>query len=332
MAPARVSPTRPRFAVRSALAWLALASLLSACSRTDPAADKNPAPSPEASTVPSASIDPFATAADSTAPPPASAAVADDDPLCPQEMVFVPGPKPFCIDRWEAILVDKNTGNRLSPYYPADRKLAARLAGQWESKRGSVGTDEGKAIAVPPLSAWQRDTDAEPMAVSKPGETPNGYMSGKVALQACENAGKRLCKHDEWVRACRGRADRQFPYGDKHEQGKCNMFRSTHPGAVLHDDVTTGHLDPRMNLVKDKQGPLLRRTGETRSCRSEWGEDAVHDMVGNLDEWVDDPEGTFVGGFFSRSKKDGCSSIVKNHPFNYFDYSLGVRCCRDAGK
>ncbi len=247
-------------------------------------------------------------------------------------MVFIPGPKPFCIDRWEDILVDRSTGNRLSPYYPVDRKLAMRLASDWETKRSTLGTDEGKAIAVPPLSAWQRGTDADPMAVSKPGETPNGYVSGKVAQRACENAGKRLCKQDEWVRACRGSEKRQFPYGDKHEQGKCNMFRFTHPGAVLHNDVTTGHLDPRMNLVSDKQGPLLHKTGETRTCRSDWGQDGVFDMVGNLDEWIDDPEGTFLGGFYSRSKKDGCSSIVKNHPFEYFDYSLGVRCCRDAGK
>lgn len=323
-------PAFPAFA--RCLPVLGIAYLLGlapACGRPDSSSDAAVTSAPDASA---------AQALSASAPPPDGSASAppassDDDDLrpCPTEMVFIPAPKPFCIDRWEDILVDKATGNRLSPYYPVDRALAQKLASQWEAKRGTMGTDEGKAIAVPPLSTWQRSTDADPMAVSKPGETPNGYVSGKVAQRACENAGKRLCKHDEWVRACRGRADRQFPYGDKHEQGKCNMFRSTHPGAVLHDDITTGHLDPRMNLVRDKQGPLLRTTGGTPSCKSEWGDDAVFDMVGNLDEWIDDPEGTFVGGFFSRSKKDGCSSIVKNHPFNYFDYSLGVRCCRDPG-
>ena len=49
-----------------------------------------------------------------------------------------------------------------------------------------------------------------------------------------------------------------------------------------------------------------------------------------LDEWVEDEKGRFLGGFFSRSKKDGCLSSVGAHPKTYFDYSTGVRCCSDA--
>ena len=52
-------------------------------------------------------------------------------------------------------------------------------------------------------------------------------------------------------------------------------------------------------------------------------------MVGNLDEWVEDPKGAFAGGFYSRSKKDGCDSIVRAHGNDYWDYSTGVRCCAD---
>jgi hypothetical protein len=54
-------------------------------------------------------------------------------------------------------------------------------------------------------------------------------------------------------------------------------------------------------------------------------------MNGNLDEWVEDEHGRFVGGFFSRSKQDGCESSVGVHPVTYFDYSTGVRCCRAPG-
>jgi hypothetical protein len=52
-------------------------------------------------------------------------------------------------------------------------------------------------------------------------------------------------------------------------------------------------------------------------------------MVGNIDEWIDDPEGTFLGGFYARAKKDGCQSAVEAHPYAYADYSTGVRCCMD---
>jgi hypothetical protein len=54
----------------------------------------------------------------------------------------------------------------------------------------------------------------------------------------------------------------------------------------------------------------------------------VFDMVGNLDEWVEDPEGTFAGGFYSRGTHEGCDAVISSHDFAYFDYSLGTRCCR----
>jgi hypothetical protein len=51
-------------------------------------------------------------------------------------------------------------------------------------------------------------------------------------------------------------------------------------------------------------------------------------MVGNLDEWVDDPDGAFLGGFYARGTAEGCDARVGVHAPEYFDYSLGVRCCR----
>ena len=59
------------------------------------------------------------------------------------------------------------------------------------------------------------------------------------------------------------------------------------------------------------------------------GNDAVFDMVGNLDEWVDDDDGVFVGGFYARAKKDGCQSTVRTHGLTYADYSTGFRCCQE---
>lgn len=275
--------------------------------------------------VPSASQAAPEAAPDDESPEPPAASSP-----CPEEMVFIRVAKPFCIDRWEAILVDKNNRQRLSPYYPVNRKLALKLETDWDKKRLELGPDKARSMPCPQLPAWQREADAVPMAMSRANVVPNGYVSGVVAKQACENAGKRLCRHDEWVRACRGEDDQPFPYGETYKPNACNVFRATHPAAELHGNASIGHLDPRLNLVSDKQGPLLQPTGTTKSCQSRWGTDAVYDMVGNLDEWVDDPEGLFVGGFFSRSKKDGCASAVRNHPTNYFDYSLGVRCCKDA--
>ena len=75
---------------------------------------------------------------------------------------------------------------------------------------------------------------------------------------------------------------------------------------------------------------MLRRTGDTALCSSRWGDDEIFDMVGNLDEWVADEGGKFVGGFYARATREGCAASISAHPPEYFDYSLGVRCCADA--
>jgi hypothetical protein len=108
---------------------------------------------------------------------------------------------------------------------------------------------------------------------------------------------------------------------------QCNVFQPAHPAGKLHADFSINHLDPRLNQVKYQGQPLLKRTGSVKTCASRWGDDAIYDMVGNLDEWIDDPNGAFLGGFYSRSTKEGCDASVSAHPPNYFDYSIGVRCC-----
>ncbi len=233
----------------------------------------------------------------------------------------------YCVDRYEATLVADKSGAALSPYYPPEQKKALFIEKMWKGKRGT-GSEVEKKMELPPLPAWEREP-FEPRAVSKKGVVPQAYASAKDATLACKNAGKRLCTRDEWRQACRGEQDRDFPYGESYQDGKCNIVRELHPGVVLWEDPTINHTDPRFNLVPGKKGPLLRVTGATQSCASQWNGDAIFDMNGNVDEWIDDPEGTFVGGFYARGKKDGCQSKVENHVFSYADYSTGVRCCRD---
>ena len=238
---------------------------------------------------------------------------------CPAEMVDVRGR--FCIDRYEATLVDAKQARRLSPYYHPTRAQTAASFKDWT--RSAHGP-----LAVPAPPDFELSEDFEPRAESHEGVTPNGYLSGDIADLACRNAGKRLCTEQEWVLACRGEGGHKFPYGDHYEEGRCNVFREAHPAQILHGDMSTGHLDPRLNLVDGASGPLLRKTGATGTCKSPWGGDAIYDLVGNLDEWVNADKGAFLGGFYSRSTREGCDSKVSSHPRAYFDYSLGARCCR----
>jgi formylglycine-generating enzyme required for sulfatase activity len=215
----------------------------------------------------------------------------------------------------------------LSPFYHPTRERTRSSYRFWIDEAQAPSTFAAPAPGVPEPPAWQLEEAFRPRARSLAGVLPNGYLSGALAQVACKNAGKRLCSEAEWVKACRGEAGWDYPYAESYEPGVCNVARENHPAALLHGNASTGHRDPRLNLVGDAQGPLLRPTGSLPSCASRWGDDAIYDMVGNLDEWIDDTSGVFLGGFFSRQTQAGCAARIGAHPFEYYDYSLGVRCC-----
>lgn len=234
-----------------------------------------------------------------------------------------------CVDRFEVHLVDAASGLPLSPDYPATPTLARITHRRWVRGRLLTGDLHARAMPLPPLLRPQ-GSEPEMVARSRLGARPSGYLTGLVAAAACQAAGKRLCKPAEWLTACRGEQDRKFPYGPTYRQGACNVFRHTHPAAVLHGNPSVGHLDPRLNRVTEAGLPLLRSTGATEGCASTWGDDRIFDMVGNLDEWVADKSGAFAGGFYARATRAGCDALITAHPRRYLDYSLGTRCCLDV--
>jgi formylglycine-generating enzyme len=244
---------------------------------------------------------------------------------CPPEMVLVMGS--YCVDRYEVVLEDERSGFSLSPHYPPT-PLAASLHAEWVQKAPRSAGRLG-LLPVPEAASIDLLRVAVPRALSKPGVVPQGYLSKLEADRACKNAGKRLCTLNEWVTACEGQGQTQFPYGSSFETGACNVHRTNHPAALLHRDASRNHLDPRLGLTYDEEGPLLRRTGATPACKSAWGGDGLFDMVGNVDEWVDTEGAAFLGGFFSRATREGCLSRITSHRADYLDYSLGTRCCLD---
>ena len=191
----------------------------------------------------------------------------------------------------------------------------------------------GAVMPLPEVPSWQSGGGFRPVATSRAGVIPQGSTPGFVAAQACRAAGKRLCRESEWVLACKGDKGTKFPYAEQYRQGACNVFRADHPARILHGNASEGLSDPRLNQVLHESAMLLRETAGSPQCKSVWGADAIYDMVGNLDEWVDDPDGMFLGGFYARATRNGCESKITAHPTGYFDYSLGFRCCADlAGR
>jgi formylglycine-generating enzyme len=169
-------------------------------------------------------------------------------------------------------------------------------------------------------------------AISKRLQIPQAYISQRAAKAACERSGKRLCRDEEWSRACRGEVKTQYPYGEIRRVGYCNDAAREPLAAVRAADgrtlFETGKLDdPRLNQVDRTIAPA----GLFSRCRSEA---PVFDMVGNLHEWTDDPQGTMRGGFYLDTTKlgEGCGYKAVGHNDLYADYSTGFRCCRDQRK
>lgn len=163
-------------------------------------------------------------------------------------------------------------------------------------------------------------------AVSAGGVVPQGYISGSQAAQACLTAGKRLCTPTEYRAACRGSANLLWPYGNTRVAGGCNEGRAKHPVIELFGPGTpfdSVHMnDPQLNQLPDS----LAKTGAFTMCESENG---AFDLSGNLHEWVDDPNGTFLGGFYVDAvlNGQGCTYTTTAHAMSYHDYSTGFRCC-----
>jgi sulfatase modifying factor 1 len=216
---------------------------------------------------------------------------------CPAGMAQVLGR--FCIDRYEATVdrVDARgrTVGRQSPYHtpaPGER-LRAR---------------------------------------SRAGAVPQAHISQVDAAAACAAAGKRLCTDEEWLTACRGRTPTRYPYGDEHQDGRCNDA-GVSPLRTLHgrDDSSSTFGIDAMNDARLNQVPgSVARTGAFSRCRNSFG---VYDMVGNLHEWTAAPGGTFRGGYYldTSINGEGCEYQTTAHSPHYHDYSIGFRCCRSLG-
>jgi formylglycine-generating enzyme len=177
------------------------------------------------------------------------------------------------------------------------------------------------------FSPFSTVADHHVRAVSEGNVFPQGYISATQAERACAASGKRLCKVAEWQQACRGPEDKRYGYAEQRVPGRCND-KGRNPVVTLFGfryDASTMN-QPQLNQLDG----TLARTGEHAGCSNGYG---VYDMVGNLHEWVADPNGTFYGGYYqdvaSVGHGDGCSYQTTAHEARYHDYSTGFRCCAD---
>ena len=218
--------------------------------------------------------------------------------LCPANMASINDR--FCVDKYEASLVEvlPSGQERAFPFYQ------------------------------PVLGHKVR-------AVSEKGVYPQGYISGTEAGAACKASGKRLCKPEEWRNACKGPDKQKWGYGNERKPGTCNDTGRSPIGHYWGANIQNGTAFSSNKIMNDPQlnqlPGTLAETGSHEGCSNAYG---VYDMVGNIHEWVDDPKGTFQGGYYLDVEKngDGCGYRTDAHQVWYHDYSTGFRCCSDPGQ
>lgn len=157
------------------------------------------------------------------------------------------------------------------------------------------------------------------------------YMASWTEAKAsCESIGKRLCSDTEWTLACEGPERQPYPYGDGYERDDhaCNIDKPY----ILPDPVRI--FDPKTQAEELARLDQREPSGSRSACVSPYG---VHDMVGNVDEWVVNVSQSghpFVSGLkggYWGPVRTRCRPMTTAHDENFRYYQIGFRCCGDAG-
>ncbi|MBN1575026.1 MAG: chitobiase/beta-hexosaminidase C-terminal domain-containing protein [Chitinispirillaceae bacterium] len=132
---------------------------------------------------------------------------------------------------------------------------------------------------------------------NRKGEKPLVNVSWVEAKMFCLDAGKRLCRRDEWISACNNNARSMYPYGDRYDPQRC----ATEEKAVV-------------------------KSGVKEACVYA----GIADMVGNAWEWVEEKQNDYVralGGSYRYGKDAHCLLKFEGTVATRSN-ETGFRCCK----
>jgi len=164
---------------------------------------------------------------------------------------------------------------------------------------------------------------------NRQGQYPERGVNQAQAEEKCAAAGKRLCTAREWRRACQGPgAGLRYGYGERLVPNICRVEVGL-PGG--HTSLTNAGTDPS---TRGEEGGLTA-SGSYWDCATAEG---VHDLIGNLEEWVLDADAAGGGGleggaWYTRKAWADCSGRYSRQPDYRLDptqpvASAGFRCCK----
>jgi formylglycine-generating enzyme len=163
----------------------------------------------------------------------------------------------------------------------------------------------------------------------KVGAMPIVMASWDEAKASCEGVGKRLCTDTEWTLSCEGPERTPYPYGDGYtrDASVCNIDKPyiwPRPEKIY---------DPSTRAAELARLDQRESSGSRPSCASAYG---VHDMVGNVDEWVVNASqygkpyiSALKGGYWG-PVRTRCRAITTGHNETFRYYQIGFRCCGEA--
>lgn len=156
-------------------------------------------------------------------------------------------------------------------------------------------------------------------AWSVPDQVPTDRLRFDDAIVACQAAGKRLCKVEEWQTACRG--GRTTPISFNRAK---DMIRDCNVAQRAKQD-----------------GTYLKTTSSNMGCITKGL--PLFNMIGNVAEFVQTKEGEsmIVGLTYHDGRKPQAGQLLKRaceqvvakageYPAELYSKGVGFRCCADA--
>lgn len=210
-------------------------------------------------------------------------------------------------------------------------QVCLEFASKAQAESTQHGKGHGRCAKFAPSAACATATVRKHFCMDKfeypnqPGENPLVMKNWYEARLLCNAQGKRLCSDSEWTLACEGPERTAYPYGLVRDSNACVIDKPA---------MNVREADLRDWNKRDAEAKRLWQgepSGSRAGCKSAFG---VHDLTGNVDEWVVNEKGKphnsgLKGGYWSYVR-GRCRPLTDGHAEDFRYYQIGFRCCTDA--
>jgi formylglycine-generating enzyme required for sulfatase activity len=156
-----------------------------------------------------------------------------------------------------------------------------------EIRKGIKEAVPGAPWWIPVQKAYWRQPEGPGSSIKDRMNYPALHMSWNDATKYCEWAGKRLPTEPEWELAARGGLKgKEYPWGSKFEKSRMNIWQGKFPDENTKEDGYLGPAPVDAYKPQNKFGNIHLDAKEPKHANCLCSAKGLHDMVGNVWEWV----------------------------------------------